>query len=170
MFTKEMSIVADQAKQLLELFPLLNTIENSLTSEYRNDLPQAADVTFLCRKVKELLQSVEKRLNALEKTAVGNAVELLPVIPEDKGKCKTEYCTISDNSSFYVKYPTSPDKEGYEEFVKQLPIEAIRPHYPTISEIIAKQLADGGQIPFGLPAFGIVSVEPKLRVTSHREL
>jgi len=154
----------------MDLFPVLNTIENSLTSDCRTNLQQAADVTFLCRKVKEILQSVEKRLNTLEKTAVNNAIELLPLIPEAKGKYKTEYCTISDNSSFYVKYPTSPDKEGYVEFMKQLPVEAVRPHYPTISEIIAKELASGGQIPFGLPAYGIVAVEPKLRVTPHREL
>lgn len=167
MFTKEMEIMRERVKALIDLAPVISTIEKQLDGNIR-DLDMIADVTFLVRKCEENLDALKKRLGALEHKAAQYGHDVFPFL--DEKKYTTENCTISDNSEFYVKFPSAPDKDGYSDFVKQLPPEAIRPHFPTVTELISKKLAEGDQIPYGLPKFGIVSVLPKLRMTSKKEL
>lgn len=167
MFSKEMIITANQIKGLYDLLPMLSTIEKQLETNVR-DLEMIADVTFLVRKSEDIFKAIGKRLNVLEKKAAefGDATF---AFTEEK-KYSTENCTISSNSQPYVKFPSSPEHEGFEEFMKQLPEKAKRPHYPTVGELIATKLEAAEQVPFGLPAFGIVSIESKLRMTSKKEL
>lgn len=165
MFSTEQQIVANAVKELREIVPVIDILENQLPNNITN-LQFLSNTAFLCRKANEILKSIEKKLNDLEyKTAACACVTLATAeLPKYQG----ENCTISPNSEFYVKYPASPREPGYEEFVKQLPVDCVRPHYPTVQEKITEAIGLGLPIPFGLE--GIKSVQFKLRVTTKNEL
>jgi hypothetical protein len=162
---KEHQVVGDGIKSLLELIPILSNIERKIIENSTN-LAYLSNLTFVCRKGKEILDQMDKRLGELETNAAKHASLTLAI-----AKMKNyqgEFCTISPNPSFYVAYPSSPDKEGYEEFVKQLGPNEVRPHYPTIGEKITAAMEAGGQVPWGLT--GKINSTPKLRVTTKKDL
>lgn len=168
MLTREQSILAEQVKSLLDIIPVIGTLEKQI-NEHPTNLEFLGNSVFVCRKTKEILDSVKKKLNELESKCSYQACLVFGKIEEPN--YKSEYCTISPNPEFYVKYPSSPNEEGYEEFVKQLPINAVRPHYPTVMELIMTELEKGGQVPFNLGSKSdIKGVEFKLRVTTKKEL
>lgn len=176
MFTKEMEAIKEQVKSLLDLIPLISGVEKELR-ENPTKMDLTADVAFLCKKTEDVMKAVEKRMNQLEFLAFQNGHNMFPHMQEKK--YSTNNCTISDNTNFYVKFPTSPSDnsekggftvEQYNDFISKLPPHAVRPHFPTVTELITQELEAGNQIPYGLPAFGIVDVMPKLRVTSKKEL
>lgn len=131
----------------------------------------ATDVTFLVKKSEDMLEALEKKLSAIKYKAAENACNMFNTYPDgEKKNYPNENATISYDAEFYVKHPSDPSKDGFEKFVKQLPPEALRPYYPTVAQLISEKLAAGDQIPFGLPKFGIISVTPKVRCLSKKEL
>ena len=167
MLSREMLIIAEKMKELVDLVPVIGTLEKQIEDNPRS-FETIANTVWLIRKSKEIMETIEKKMNQVEKKAAESACVIFPHLEEKK--YSTDYCTISDNSTFYVKFPSSPRDEGFDKFVQQLPLGALRPHYPTVSDLITKKLEEGDQVPFGLSEFGIVGVEYKLRVTSKKEL
>jgi len=163
----EQKLVAAQIKELIELLPVLQTMEKQFLDDFPK-LDIATDTAWLCRKAEEVLKTLRIKVEELGSRAEAHVCTALAVLEMDNWK--TENCTVSPNPSAYVKYPTSPKDEGYEEFVKQLPLCAMRPHYPTVSALITDEISNGRPVPFGLPQNGIKSMEMKLRVTSKKEL
>jgi hypothetical protein len=162
---REQSLIAESVKSLLELLSVVTQLENQLIEKPR-DLNFMTDTIFLCRKCEDLLQMMRKSLNSLSDKVETQCCELLMALSESKWS--NENATISPNPSLYVKFPTSPKDQNFAEFVKQLPTDAIRPHYPTVTELILKDVGEGKQIPFGLK--NIEGVNLKVRLTSKRDL
>lgn len=167
MFTREMEVVREQIKSLIDLFPVLSSIEQEIESNPRN-MDLFADMAFLCRKSKDMISLLEKKFNEIEGKVAESASDTFSHMSEKK--YSTENCTISDNTDFDLKIPSSPSAEGFEEFIKQLPPNAVRPHYPTIRELTKEKIALGEQVPFGLPVYCLLAPNYKLRVTSKKEL
>src|SRR5688572_8279995 len=167
MLTKEQQLIADEIKKLLDLLPIISNIEREFDQK-QTDLQFMANTTFITRKCEDILDSIKKRLKELESKIAQQACLVFAQMGEHK--YSTEYCTVSPNASFYIKYPSSPDKEGYEEFVKQLPITCIRPHYPSIGKAIVEAIEAGAEIPYGLNKEEIKGTEFKLRLTGKREV
>lgn len=164
---REQESIAEQIKSLLELLPLISKIEQQIIDHPR-DMNLLTDTAFLCRKSEEILQAVRKSLNTLSDAAEMQASYMFEVMEERR--YSNQNATITPNPKLYVKYPTSPNEPGYVEFVKQLPPDAVRPHYPTVTELICKEAENGGQLPFGLKEENLASISLKLRVTSKRDL
>lgn len=164
---REHEIIAETIKSLIDLVPVFTNLERQLNTNPTN-LGFMADTTWVIRKSKEILAATEKRLNDLERKVAAQACICFGLT--DEKNYKTDQCTISPNSDLYVKYPARPEEEGYEEFVKQLPLEALRPHYPDVVRLISARVKEGGQLPFGLDRKEIQGVNPKLRVLSKKDL
>lgn len=167
MLIREQQIIAENVKSLLDLIPVVSNLERQVNLQPTN-LAFFANTTFVTRKSVEILDAVKKKLQELEKLVAEQACIVMAQLEEDK--YSTEYCTVSPNSSLYVKYPASPRDEGYEEFVKQLPITAIRPHYPSVVQLIVEAVGRGEQVPFGLDKQKIQGIDPKLRLTPKKEM
>lgn len=160
-------IVASQVKELLELLPVIQELQKQIPDGFP-DIKTAVDTAYLCRKCEDILKTVRVKIEEVGKQAEAFCCMVLASLELDN--YKTENCTASPNPSIYCKFPQSPRDEGFMDFVKQLPLEALRPHYPTVSELITKEVAEGNQLPFGLDAKSIVSTENKLRILSKKEL
>lgn len=168
MLTKEQQLIVDNIKQLHDLLPVLSAVERDFDQSRQTDLQFMTNTTWMTRKCVEVLDALKKRLNEVESKVAQQAC----IVFAQAGlpKYSTDFATVSPNASFYVKYPNSPKDEGYEEFVKQLPITCIRPHYPSIGEAIVEAVSSGGPIPFGLDKEEIKGTEFKLRLTGKKEL
>jgi len=162
---REHQILANELKGLLELIPILGKIDEKIVTNSTN-LAHLSNLTFVCRKGKEILEQIEKKLNELESHAAKYAS--LTLASANMKNYPGEYCTISPNPSFYVEFPNAPGKEGYEEFVKQLQPDEVRPHYPTIVERIYDAMSEAKQVPWGLT--GKINSTQKLRVTMKKDL
>ncbi len=173
-------------KELLEILPVVNRLEQQLKDQPTN-LSFMADTTWLIRKTKQVTDQIEKALNKLEFKVAEQACIVFGAIGAKNHS--TDYCTVSPNAEFYVKYPASPSgrdekhqpygeevrsdeekKKEFVDFIAKLPPEALRPHYPTMGDLIVSALEKGEQLPFGLEAKGIAGTLPKLRLTSKKEL
>lgn len=160
-------LIATQVKELLELLPVVQELNKQIPEGFP-DIQVAVDTAYLCRKCEDILKTLRVKIEELGKHAESYCCTVLGALELDN--YKTENCTASPNPSIYCKFPSSPKNERFEEFIKQLPIEALRPHYPTVSELITKEIADGNQLPFGLDPKDIVGTENKLRILSKKEL
>ena len=166
-FNREQLTIAESIKSLLDLLPLVTNLEKQIIDKPR-DISFLADTAFLCRKSEEILQAVRKSLNTLSEKAEEQACYVFEVMQERK--YSNENVTISPNPTPYVKFPTNPDDPAFPDFVKKLPIIAIRPHYPTVIDLICTESENGGALPFGLKAKDIAAINLKLRVTGKRDL
>lgn len=165
-YTREQQIIVDHIKPLLDLLPTIEAMSKQVI-DHPTNLGMMADNVFVCRKSCDILEEIQKRLRAVER---GIAFQAASVMTQAEIKnYKSETCTISDNSTPYVKFPQRPDEEGYDVFVKQLPMKALRPHYPAVGDLIAEEMEKGNQIPFGLKG-PILSYDWKLRVTTRKDL
>lgn len=165
MLNKEQQVIANQIRSLMELLPVIGSLERQLNDNPTN-MAFMANTVFVTRKSVEILDALKKQLNQLEYKTSNQGCICFARMEEQK--YSTDECTISPNPSFYAKFPNSPKDEGFEAFVRQLPTEAIRPHYPTMIELIDKSLSGGGQLPYGLK--NIDGVEMKFRLTAKKEL
>lgn len=184
---REQQVIADSVKSLLDLLPVFSELEKQIDNNPTN-LSIMANTTFVCRKSKDILEMIEKKLNHLESHTAAQAMLVLPHVEDHKHS--TEYCTISDNSEFYIKHPTQPANDGsnpdkipteeeikantvFTKFVKEL-VErnpyTVRPHYPTVIREISIALQNGEQIPFGLDKERIKGITCKLRMRAKKEL
>lgn len=167
LLNKEQQILADQIKSLLDLLPVISALERKADNDVTN-LKFMADTTYVVRKCEDILDQVKKRLKELESKVAYHAC--IAFMAARLPNYTTENCTVSPNASFYLQYPTSPDKEGFEEFVKQLPLKCIRPHYPSVSEEIVSHMERGDLFPFGLNSKEIKGTTFNLRMRGKREL
>ena len=161
--TREQQVVVDSVKEILSILPTLSTLENQL-NEKPSDLYFAANTACVCRKMAEVLDAISKRLGEVEAHVAQQSCKVLEKIPGRR--YSTEYATISPNPEAYVKHPTKPEDEGFVDFVQQLPPQAVRPHFPTVMELISDELKIGNQIPFGLKKDGLIGMKFKLRLTT----
>ena len=173
---REQQVLADHIKSLFDLLPVISELEKQVRDNPTN-LTIMANTTFVVKKCKDIMESIEKKLNTLESKTAEQASIVLATIEEHKWK--TEYCTISDNSEFYLKHPDKPCPEEpekhveYIQFVKKLAEEApevLRPHYKDFTTKISEVMRAGGEIPFGLDKLKIKGMIFKLRMTSKQEL
>lgn len=167
MLPVEHQIVTDQVKDLLNLLPVLSTIERGIVNN-PTDMQYLANTAYIARKIEDILDSIKKRVKDIGEAAEAQAC--MRFATTGSPKYSTEYCTISPNSDLILKFPSSPRDEGYNDFVAQLPPEAIRPHYPTVCELIMKQFETVGDLPFGLKPADIKGSKLKCRVTMRKEL
>lgn len=158
-------IIAEQIKSLTELLPTITKVESGVIDKPR-DLEYLVNTAFLARKCAEILKMMEKSLNTMGEKAEEQSCLVLANLEEPK--YSTEYCTASPNPSFYVKHPASPKDPGFAEFVRLLPVEALRTHFPTVGELVVKSFQEGKGIPFGLT--DIKGCTLKLRITTKKEL
>ena len=155
----------EKAKALLEIAPLIGSLDKEVTENLSNP-SVLTDVIWLCRKMDELLESLSKQLHKIEeRSAAALTIKLMDIGVHN---WKTDKATVTPNPDFYVKFPASPNDDGFESFIEQLPVEAIRPHYPTVTKHINEALGKGEQLPYGLK--NIKGVIPKIRVLSRAEL
>ena len=162
---KAQEIIAQKIRELTDLLPLITTLEEQLIENPR-DMNFITDTVFLTRKSEEILQALRKSLNTLSSKVEQQAC--LVFAATNERKYSNDTATISPNGSLYVKFPTSPDDPEFADFVKQLPVNAIRPHYPTVQELVMESVDNTGQLPFGLK--DIQGVTLKVRCTTKREL
>lgn len=166
-YNKEMQIVVDQVKQLEEIIPVLDELENQLLTANPTNLDYQTTLAFIARKSLESMELVEKRLKKLEHR-VAEQFSTVLLITGSKNY-SNEHCTMTPNPDVYMKYPDSPDKEGFENFIKQLPAKVLRPHYPTMLEHLAECMSDGQQAPYGLTKESIHPIH-KVRIRSKKEM
>lgn len=166
-YNKEMQTVVDQINQLEEIIPVLDELENQLFTSNPTNLDYQTTVAFIADKSVDVLQLVEKRLNKL-KSKVAEQFAQVCLAARQKNY-SNEHCTMTPNPDVYMKYPDSPDKEGFEDFVKQLPLKVLRPHYPSMLEHLAECMQDGQQAPYGLTSESIHPIH-KVRIRSKKEL
>lgn len=165
MLTREQLLIAETVKSLLDLLPVISSIEKQILDQ-PNNIEFLANTAFLQRKCKEVLDGVSKSIDTMGAKAEEECCMQLATFEEKK--YTTEYATVTPKSDFYVKFPRGPNAPGFAEFITQLPINALRAHYPTVEEIIGESISKGTGLPFGLTE--INGVKFKLRVTSKKEL
>lgn len=155
----------EKSKALLEIAPLIGSLDKEIAENLTNP-SVLTDCVWLCRKLDEVLDSLSKQLHKIEERSA--AALTMKLMDLGVHNWKTDKATATPNPDFYVKFPVSPKDDGFEAFVEQLPSEAVRPHFPTVTKHINEALGKGEQIPFGLK--GIKGVIPKIRVLSRKEL
>lgn len=165
MFNKEQQVVADNIKSLLDILPVIGTIERQVFENVSN-IELMADTAFLCKKADDILKSIRKRLEELDTKVAHQACIYFEATQQDK--YQGDLATISPNPEPYIRFPSSPTDPEFESFVKQLPPHCVRPHYPSVQEEILKRFENGDQAPFGLDRKEIAGMELKIRVTSKR--
>lgn len=165
--TVEQQAIANQIKALIDIVPMISNLGKELNNRPR-DLNFMANTAFVTRKTVEILKKIKSQLEELEEKVAEQACLTMAQFNLPNHSSLT--CTITPNPEPYVKYPASPEHDGYEEFVKQLPTNCIRPHYPSIGEAIVEALQDGGPLPWGLNKKQIQSVNWKLRLRGKRDL
>lgn len=163
----EHKIVENKICELQDILPVLGTIERDLINK-STDMEFLAQTIWLCRKAEEALKAIKSKIESIGEAAEKEAN--LNFSMSGSPRYSTGCCTISPISNNILKYPSSPRDENFLEFVKQLPPEAVRPHYPTVCELVLKSHSEGKGLPFGLKAENITGYELKCRVTSKREL
>lgn len=166
-YNKDMQIVVDQIKQLEEIIPVLDELENQMVTANPTNLDFQTTLAFIARKSLESMELVEKRLKKLEHRVAEQFGQVC--LAARQKNYSNEHCTMTPNPDVYMKYPDSPDKEGFEEFVKQLPLKVLRPHYPSMLEHLAECMQDGQQAPYGLTSESIHPIH-KVRIRSKKEL
>lgn len=165
MLSREQQIIADNIKGLLEILPTIAKLERELVNNPTN-LELLANTAFICRKSEEVIKAIKKSLETLSYKAEEQAC--MQMVQLGIPKYSTNECTVSPNPDFYVKFPSSPEKEGYVDFVKQLSPDEIRPHYPTIEKNVNEYYKTNQKLLYGLT--DIAGCALKLRVTSKKEL
>ena len=166
MFPREHQVIGNQVKQLMELLPTINSIQQQIPDK-ATQLDFLADTILLCRKSEEILQALHKSLNTLSDKAEEQVCITLAAL-NNGSKFSGENATITPKPEFYIEFPSKPDDPNYIEFVKQLTPEMVRPHYPTISEYILTEVEKGNQLPFGLK--DIAGSKSKVICRGKREL
>ena len=163
--TRAQTALLEPTVAMLDLLSTLTQIEKECV-EAPTNLTQMVNAVYVFRKATEALDGLRKEINKVEERLAERICTTLGVL--EQPNISTEFATASPNSKIYVKFPTSPNTDGYEEFVSQLPLRAVRPHFPTVNDLIAEQLEQGNQLPFGLDVKSMIGVEYKVRLTPKR--
>lgn len=164
--TRPQQVVNNIAKEYTSVIPVITDVVEEVKTSPTN-VHQMVNALWLLKKTEEALEGVQKKLREARRELDTRFCTLLAVTEEKNAK--TEYATVTPNPSFYIAFPTSPDKPGFTEFIKQLPPEFVRPHYPSIEEHLGKELAAGHLPPFGLNLTGLTS-SFGTRVLSRKDL
>lgn len=134
-------------REITGIIPVIDDMQKEVEANPTN-ASIIANTIWAFNKAKQKMEVLEKAINKARHVADTKFCDLM-ALTEEKNH-KTEFGTVTPQPSFFLQYPTTPDKPGYAEFVKQLPPEGVRPHYTFIEQKFAEAMMRGDQSIYGL--------------------